>query len=436
MSVTNQTELLLALEREHFDTVLNTAESDYVDFKEAPYHLKSPNQKWELAKDVAAFANSQGGVIVMGYRTNRPQNALVDQAVQHRPIQKALINWDAYRQTIGAWVYPHIEGLTPLWFPADGAVDSGVFAIVIPPQLEATKYFVVRELDRPDGTFPGALGVPTRQGDVVSWIKPETVHHLIREALGVRRSGFTRAIATDQAVLNQGQQDRVQARCLQVEDLAGWPNVPFIAFHSIPGEPIRRPNDFYAESGLRRELEHTEALRAAGFHIGTDAPVDIQIDGSLATAESRRALWLSPDGFFSAACRADEEFLGWYINQGGRRPIVINSRVLAEFTLEFTRFFHKRLKPLFAGPWSLWLSLVGLDRDGGVVLGPEYGRGACRGPLQPTSFLQVKSLASPGQDAYQLLVEFYALFGLPPDGIQFVEAGSVSESLLLAEMGK
>lgn len=45
MTVTNQAELLLALEREQFDTVLNTAESDYVDFKEAPYQLKNPHQK-------------------------------------------------------------------------------------------------------------------------------------------------------------------------------------------------------------------------------------------------------------------------------------------------------------------------------------------------------------------------------------------------------
>lgn len=435
MTVTNQAELLLALEREQFDTVLNTAESDYVDFKEAPYQLKNPHQKWELAKDVAAFANGQGGVIVLGYRTNRPQNALVDLAIEHRPIQKALVNWDAYRQTIASWVYPHLEGLTPLWFSADAAVDCGVFAVVIPPQSEATKYFVVRELDRPEGTFPGAFGIPLRQGDAVSWIRPETVHHLMREALGVRRSGFMLATAIDHAALTQGQQDRVEARCLQLEARAGWTDSPFVALHSVPSEPIQRPDDFYAESGLRKALEQPEVLRNAGFHIRTKAPVEVQVDGSLATATSRRALWLSPDGFLSAACSANEDFLGWYINQGGRRPIVINPRVLTEFTLEFTRFFHQRLKPMHAGPWSLWLSLVGLDRDGGVVLGPDFGRGEQRGPLQPTTHRQVKSFVSPGLDAYRLLVEFYASFGLPPDDIPFVEGGSVSEAILLTAMG-
>lgn len=109
MAVTTQAELLLALERGQFDSIIDTQESDWIDFKEAPYQLQQPHQRWELAKDVAAFANGLGGVIIIGYRTRRPENALVDIATEHRRIQKGLINWDAYRQTIASWVYPHLE---------------------------------------------------------------------------------------------------------------------------------------------------------------------------------------------------------------------------------------------------------------------------------------------------------------------------------------
>jgi len=49
------------------EPLVGTEESDQLDFKLAPYVLDAPHQKWELAKDVAAFANRRGGVIVIGY---------------------------------------------------------------------------------------------------------------------------------------------------------------------------------------------------------------------------------------------------------------------------------------------------------------------------------------------------------------------------------
>lgn len=445
MPVANQTELLLVLERGQFDTVLGTPEADYLDFKEAPYQLDLPRQKWELAKDVAALANSRGGVILFGYRTNRPANALVDLAVEHRPIPKELVNWDAYRQTISSWIYPSIDGLEVAWFPAATTVDRGVFALVVPPQPEAAKYFVVREIDRPDGTFPGAFGVPVRQGDVVAWVRPEVLHDLLREALGLRRRGPVVATGLDHAARLQDQNRRVDERCRRIEALAGWADVPFVVFHALSNDPLDRPDDFYGNGGFVAKLERPDVLRPRGFHIQTGVPVEVQPDGALATASSRRVLWLSQDGFFSAGVRADPEFLGWYVNQGDRRPTALNPRVLTEYTLEFGRFVHTHLRPLALGPWSLWISIVGFDRAGGVLLVPALGadgealfwRGMHpeqRAALEPCGHRRVESGASAGADAHRLLVEFYALFGFPPDEIPFVEHGVVSERLLLEGM--
>jgi uncharacterized protein DUF4145 len=387
-------------------------------------------------------------VDLLEYRTQRPENALVDIATEHRPIQKGLINWDAYRQTLASWVYPHLDGLTPLWFPADPAVDSGVFLLMIPPQPDRAKYFVVREMDRPDGTFPGAFGVPIRQGDVVSWLRPEAVQGLISEALGVRRGGLALPVALERAQLVQSEQDRVVSRCAQIEARSGWADMPFVAFHAIPSHPIPRPDDFYAEGGFRTILERPGVLRRAGFHIRTEAGVDVQPDGSLATATRRRALWLSPDGLFSAAGSANADFLGWYFNSDNQRPVTLNPRVLTEFALEFSRFFHSQLRPLHTGSWSIWVSVVGLDRDGGVVLVPMIGRGGevaqfwrdmhweQRVPLRPTEHVRVESTGAAGADAYRLLVELYALFGAPPNDIPFVENAHVSEQRLLAAMGQ
>jgi hypothetical protein len=52
--------------------IVGTPESEWVDFKsvppEGPYDLSTDKGKFELAKDVAAFSNASGGLIVCGFK--------------------------------------------------------------------------------------------------------------------------------------------------------------------------------------------------------------------------------------------------------------------------------------------------------------------------------------------------------------------------------
>ncbi|MFI9604767.1 helix-turn-helix domain-containing protein [Streptomyces sp. NPDC052043] len=57
------------------EAILGTPESQWVDFKsvgpKGPYDLSTEKGKFELAKDVAAFANASGGLLVCGFRAKR-----------------------------------------------------------------------------------------------------------------------------------------------------------------------------------------------------------------------------------------------------------------------------------------------------------------------------------------------------------------------------
>ena len=52
--------------------LIDESESEVLDFKEQPYVLITDKGRWELAKDVAALANSGGGCLVIGVGTIKP----------------------------------------------------------------------------------------------------------------------------------------------------------------------------------------------------------------------------------------------------------------------------------------------------------------------------------------------------------------------------
>src|SRR5438552_2652396 len=97
MAVSTRVELMEALVAHQFDRLVGTVESDWVDFKEQPYDLSTPAGKWELAKDVAAFANQQGGCIVLGVRTEKSDQERRDVATAIHEIPKGLIDRSRYR---------------------------------------------------------------------------------------------------------------------------------------------------------------------------------------------------------------------------------------------------------------------------------------------------------------------------------------------------
>lgn len=434
------TEFISILERGEFDNIIGVEESDQIEFKESSYILDGPRQKWELAKDVAAFLNTNGGLLVIGYRTERVKNALVDRVIQHKPVEKGLINWEAYKQILSSWIYPTDNDLTAQWFPDDISIEKAVFVLKIPPQSESKKFFLIKQIDNPDGKFPGAIGIPYRNGDAIEWKRPETIYHLLncnREA-NINNQSKKETLHT---ISFNNKEQFIKKRCTDIENAARWEEVPFFALHAISESPIKRPVDFYNEDGFSRSLENPEILRNRGFHIRTGNKVEIKKDGSLVSSSLRRILWLSPECFFSAGAVADQDFLGWYVSENGP-PIIINPHVLVEFTLEFCRFFHQHLKILSQKKWSLWISIVGFDRLQ-VFLVPELGRRGNSFLLHKENLLpkhtsfnpnmnkMVYSLDSPGKDAYQLIEEFYAFFGFPPDDIPFVENESISKQLLL-----
>ncbi|MCA1705159.1 MAG: ATP-binding protein, partial [Actinobacteria bacterium] len=83
-------EVVACLDAGDDDAVLGEPETQHLDFKEQPYVLNSAKARWELAKDVAALANSGGGSLVIGVATTVPADREEEVASEIKPFPSAL----------------------------------------------------------------------------------------------------------------------------------------------------------------------------------------------------------------------------------------------------------------------------------------------------------------------------------------------------------
>ena len=136
MAVMTPGQIIDALAKGERDRLTGAEETEQVDFKLAFYALAEARQKWELAKDVAAFANKRGGLIVVGVETERRLNEIVEFVTSIRPVRKDLVDLVQCRGVIDGWIYPRPEGVDLRWYPPEAREQSGVLVIEVPAQRE------------------------------------------------------------------------------------------------------------------------------------------------------------------------------------------------------------------------------------------------------------------------------------------------------------
>jgi len=104
-------DVVASIEAGNEDLLIGEPETEHVDFKEQPYLLATDKGKWELAKDVAALANSGGGCLVIGVATTTPADREEEIASEIKPFPVAMVDLQQMRTTIDAasGVYPVLK---------------------------------------------------------------------------------------------------------------------------------------------------------------------------------------------------------------------------------------------------------------------------------------------------------------------------------------
>lgn len=148
-------------------------ECAWLDAKGQPYQLDQPKSAAELAKDVAALANTSGGVIVIGLRTRREGSSEVIDEVH--PVPDKLIDRDRHRKLVRERVFPFVRDFSTWWLPVGD--ERGLLVIDVPAQASKDKPFIGSGSDGTQAAVDvSSVAVPLRDDDGTHWLSGQELH--------------------------------------------------------------------------------------------------------------------------------------------------------------------------------------------------------------------------------------------------------------------
>jgi hypothetical protein len=348
-------DLLALLDGGDLDQLVGVREDVEVEFKRQPYQLDQESEKFELAKDVSALANVDGGVIVIGVQTERSEEAPTDEAVRLRLLEPGLVDEERYVAVVTERVYPRIQGLRVEFKPRVGDERRGLVVIDVPPQADSDKLFLVQRPITEGTTAPGWLvGIAVRSVGRIDERRVGEIHGLINR--GYSLSGQLADLVGEVGALRdevragpvaapETPADRLEAviaERLNELDQGGDVSPPYLYLGAAP-VAVARARTLTRRDGVRLTLENPVHTRHDGWNLVTLDRAAIVGGRRLSLANgTRKYLDLYEDGTFVVVGTVPD-FLAWH-----RRdvPNKVNALALAEFVVNFLLVYDQVLNDL------------------------------------------------------------------------------------------
>jgi hypothetical protein len=460
-------------------------ESATLDFKGA-YHFGDDRERWEFGKDVAAMANGDGGVIVVGVHTEPDPAQDEERATAVKPFRHELFDTTRAARFLDTDVYPPIDGVRILPFEREGG--RRLVAVVVPPQPDDQKPFLLSKVIDNDGRGVDSFVVPRRSGSHTVYAKVGTVHRDIADGRRHRRTPLptTASTSSDSAGRRTGGvghrgNEPLDAAVVPVHRLESAPTLPDDA--ATPPAPIdaadiaageqwlndtadlldrehnaihipmlyvaaisagarRRPADFFTVDGLRTALNTSRTLRRNGFGLTYGANIRPGALSILSVDEDRTLLRVDHDGHAINAAAGTRDHLCWAqsvdrTTPAGPEALRINVVALSEFVYEFCRFVPRELATRWgADGWMLGVTLRrAASADPPLALPARWGTDAWLFDARPAEtderFDVFEASLDPAVDAVAILRTIYSVFTLNVDANPFVDEERFNEQKLI-----
>src|SRR5712692_9637747 len=131
------------LDTRQFNNLIGQDEDAWFEAKgKNPYDFATPVGRYELAKDVSAFANADGGILIVGLTTAPVAEMRTERVTALDLCTQAEFDVAQYQGLIREYLYPGIKDLNVYWTPVDQGATQGLGIIEIPAQSAKLKYFL------------------------------------------------------------------------------------------------------------------------------------------------------------------------------------------------------------------------------------------------------------------------------------------------------
>jgi hypothetical protein len=453
-------EALKILESSYFDQFVGVFEDLHFECKGVPYQLAENREKQELAKDVCGFANSAGGIIVIGLETEISPEHPGEKVSRVRPFLEDLMNVKQYRDVLSTWIYPPISDLKINWYPCadNSSSESKGIGVIIVPRQEARSFpfLITRYVDEKGKSNEFVFGFSQRKLDEVHHHSVQRIHHLIQqgmtyESLALRldtieslligqieggavvnfeeeiRNQNNKVTETRTQTFSEKRQRIINKRLSEALSTVQLETNPAFILYVFPIVNTSIPDLLASRNSESASIiRNPPQLRYHGFGLETDQePIIVkgQLRRSMIAKYKIVEVWKDGALFFIAT--GDNEFLCW----GKRKSIRDNLRINPITLIESTYLFCESSRQLFeltepkTPPLKFGISLknvkdvnsfCGLSPGAVGTIGWKFGNNLISPPESDFTFeyLWKDGQIKPELLAYFLVREIYAWYGL------------------------
>jgi len=448
-------EVTAILSRGAFTELISAVEHGQFECKSGLYDTKAVKGKIELAKDVSALANSNGGYVLIGPATTKNPLHQGDEVISISGFASSAFQPDTYRDTLAAYIYPPITDLKIQWHASDRDPTKGIASIYVPPKTTNDKPFLVVQSEIASQVRGHLFGYFERVGDAALPTSVQIIRDTMKDG---KRYGdlerrmenleglVTKLVAVRTAKNNPLDIKLLLRRAADARAESQLSDVPSFFLIAAPTEATKLSGLFSTQSAEYKAISEPPAYRENGFDLNPHNPVQ-HLRGEFVrrVALGRKGLELWQDGTLIFVGRNDEDFLGWAARRNpAENNIYINNFVLTEVV----SLFLTATIQIFGGmqdPPEKIKVCFGLTRedlhveiDGEVttyelsahpidrVFGSYSGRKVL---AEDTTFWIDFTLkdAAPEVEALKLLKEIYHWFGITDEQIPYVDSASVPQ---------
>jgi len=443
------------LSRGTFEELISTVEHVQLECKGGLYDTKTTNSKIELAKDIAALANSTGGYLLIGPATRKNPLHQSDEVISVSEFASSTFHPDTYQNILRAFIYPPIADLKIQWHPSRIDPAKGIASIYVPSKSPNEKPFLVVQSEVDSRVRGHLFGYFERVGDDTL---PTTVQILRDTMKDGKRYGdlerrmenleglVTKLVADRTAKNNTVNERLLLQRAADAKAAAQLSDVPSFFLIATPAEAVKLSGLFSTESAEYKAIVEPPAYREQGFDLNPHNPVQ-HLHGELIrrVARGRKGLELWQDGTLIFVGRNDEDFLGWAVRpKAGENSIYINNYVLTEVVSLFLTTAIQIFGEMQDPPEKIKICF-GLSRENLYVEIDDEGTtyelsahpinqyGSYPGQKAPAAEDKTFWIgftlkdAVPEVEALKLLKEIYHWFGITDQQIPYVDSASVPE---------